>query len=376
MKFEITARDQDSQARTGFIETTRGKISTPVFMPVGTLGNVKTIHQRELERDIQAEVILGNAYHLYLRPGTETISSAGGLHRFIGWNRHILTDSGGYQIYSLALNRKISDDGVKFQSHIDGSKHFISPEKAVEIQRMIGADFIMAFDECTSWPADVFVAEKSMKLTHQWLDRCLKAFDDTIPLYGHTQYLLPIVQGSTYPELRRESAQYISEKNCMANAIGGLSVGEPAELRNEMTELVCSILPEYRPRYLMGVGKPEDILDAVSLGVDMFDCVIPTRNARHGILYTMEGVINIKNEKWKHDFTPVNQPALSFIDEYYSKSYIRHLFISGEILALQIASLNNLVFYFSLMEEIRQHIQAGNFSSWSKEMKEKLSRRL
>lgn len=376
MNFTITARDHLSSARTGIIETQRGIIHTPVFMPVGTLGNVKAIHIRELENDIRSEIILANSYHLYLRPGLEVITKAGGLHRFNGWKGHMLTDSGGYQVFSLALNRKISEEGVKFQSHIDGSSHQITPEKAIDIQRILGADFIMAFDECTPWPVDYSYAEKSMYLTHRWLNRCLVQFNNTQAFYGNEQFLIPIVQGSTFADLRKISAETIAEKNLPANAIGGLSVGEPAELRNEITEVVCEILPADKPRYLMGIGKPDDILDAVSLGIDMFDCVIPTRNARHGILYTMNGIINIKNEKWKHDFSPLNNPPICFTDLFYSKSYLRHLFISGEILALQIATLNNLAFYQHLMNQISEHISAGNFSSWKNEIKEILSQRI
>jgi len=373
MNFRIIDKDTKSNARTGEIITERGSIKTPVFMPVGTLANVKAVHIRELKNDLDFNVILGNSYHLYLRPGLNVIEKSGGLHFFNGWDRHILTDSGGYQVYSLARNRKISEEGVRFQSHIDGSYHFISPEKAIDIQRCIGADFIMAFDECTPYPAENKYASQSMELTHRWLKRCISRFSETSAMYSHQQALLPIVQGSTFSDLRRQSALFVAECNCPANAIGGLSVGEPTEIMLDMTELVCNILPHEKPRYLMGVGKPEDILDAVERGVDMFDCVIPTRNARHGLLYTFEGIINIKNEKWKFDNTPINANPLSFADLHYSKSFIRHLFISNEILGLQIATVNNLAFYAELMKQIRFHIEAGDFKQWKQLLKEKIS---
>jgi queuine tRNA-ribosyltransferase len=376
MKFTIIAEDKQSKARTGLITTGRGAFKTPVFMPVGTLGSVKAIHQWELEEEINAPVILGNSYHLFLRPGIDIIESAGGLHKFIHWKRHLLTDSGGFQVYSLATNRKISDEGVSFQSHIDGAKHFISPESAIDIQRSIGADVIMAFDECTSWPVEFGYAEKSMHLTHNWLKRCIKRFQETKHKYEHPQSLFPIVQGSTFAGLRKISAGFVAEQNCDGNAIGGLSVGEPAEQMYEMTQMVCDILPHNKPRYLMGVGTPENILESISLGIDMFDCVIPTRNARHGLLYTLEGVINIKNEKWKKDFNPVNENPLSYIDQYYSRAYIRHLIYSKEILGYQVTSLNNLAFYMWLVNEAKIHIMAGDFTAWKRQTIEKISRRL
>jgi len=369
MKFRLVKKDTFSDARIAEIITERGIIQTPVFMPVGTLGNVKAVHFRELKNDLDFNVILGNSYHLYLRPGLEVIEKSGGLHAFNGWNRHILTDSGGYQVFSLAKNRKISEEGVRFQSHIDGSYHFISPESAIDIQRSIGADFIMAFDECTPYPATYDYAQQSMLLTHRWLERCYNQFNHSSNRYSYEQTLIPIVQGSVYPELRKQSALYIAEQNSEAYAIGGLSVGEPTELMNEMTSIVCNILPQDKARYLMGVGKPEDILDAVERGIDMFDCVIPTRNARHGLLYTFDGIIHIKNEKWKFDNTPLNAQALSFVDEQYSKSFIRHLFVSNEILGLQIATINNLAFYAHLMKEIRLHIEAGDFKKWKDEIR-------
>lgn len=376
MLFTVNSKDARSRARTGLLSTSRGFIETPVFMPVGTQASVKAVHQRELESDLNFSIILGNSYHLYLRPGTEILKEAGGLHRFMHWNRHILTDSGGYQIFSIAAQRKISEEGVRFNSHIDGSRHFIRPEDAMRIQRTIGADFIMAFDECTPFPCDFDYAEKSMHMTHRWLKRCIAEFENTVPLYDHEQLLLPICQGSTFPQLRKESAAFIADTACAANAIGGLSVGEPHELMYEMAEIVTSILPDTKPRYLMGVGTPENILECVSLGIDMFDCVIPTRNARHGILYTTEGVINIKNEKWKHDFNPVNEIPLSFVDQYYSRSYIRHLFYADEILGMQAATISNLAFYKWLMEQIRTHIAAGDFFDWKETIKNKLGRRL
>jgi queuine tRNA-ribosyltransferase len=376
MQFSILHNDPKSKARSGIIKTTRGEISTPTFMPVGTYGTVKAVHVSELEKDVNASVILGNAYHLYLRPGLEVLSKAGGIHKFVGWKRHMLTDSGGYQVYSLAHNRKIKEDGVTFQSHIDGSKHFISPEISVDIQRTIGADFIMAFDECTPFPCEYDYAEKSMQLTHKWLVRFKNRFQETTHLYNHPQTYIPIVQGSIYPDLRKTSAEFISEQLAEINAIGGLSVGEPAEIMYDITEKVCNILPVDKPRYLMGVGTPVNILESVALGIDMFDCVIPTRNARHGLLYTPEGIINIKNEKWKYDQRPINDPPMSFIDQYYSRSYLRHLESMTEFLAAQIASINNLVFYSWLMEQIRLHLQSGDFMEWKKIMVEKLSRRL
>jgi queuine tRNA-ribosyltransferase len=376
MKYSILHHDPHSRARSGIISTPRGEIPTPVFMPVGTYGTVKAVHMSELEKDINATVILGNAYHLYLRPGLDVLKSAGGLHKFIGWKRHMLTDSGGYQLYSLAHNRKIKEDGVTFQSHIDGSSHFISPEISVDIQRSIGADFMMAFDECTPYPCEYDYAEKSMHLTHKWLKRFKNRFQETLHEYDYPQTYIPIVQGSIYPDLRKISAEFIAEQDAEANAIGGLSVGEPAEMMYKMTEMVCGILPSEKPRYLMGVGTPVNILESVALGIDMFDCVMPTRNARHGLLYTPEGIINIKNEKWKFDQRPINDPPMSFIDNYYTKSYLRHLVSMNEFQAAQIASINNLVFYSWLMEQIRLHLQNGDFTEWKKIMVEKLSRRL
>jgi len=375
MLFKILSTDNQSSARSGVITTGRSSFPTPVFMPVGTLGNVKGVQFKDLKEHLNFQVILGNAYHLYLRPGLEVLQKTGGLHKFTLWDRHILTDSGGYQVYSLAKNRKITEEGVRFQSHIDGSYHFISPETSVNIQRSIGADFIMAFDECTPYPVDFDYAKKSMELTHRWLVRCLRQFSETNHRYDFSQAFLPIVQGGTFHNLRKESALFVSEQNCSANAIGGLSVGEPTEIMNEITELVSEILPADKPRYLMGVGKPEDILDSVERGVDMFDCVIPTRNARHGLLYTFDGVINIKNEKWKFDSSPINQNALSFVDREYSKAFLRHLFVSGEILGPQIATLNNLAFYAELMAKIRLHIENGDFTIWKKEIKERISQK-
>jgi len=375
MDFTIIEKDNNSKARVSEMKTAHGKIMCPVFMPVGTLGSVKAIHQKELEEVVHAQIILGNAYHLYLRPGLDVIESAGGLHKFMGWNRPLLTDSGGYQVFSLAQNRKISDEGVSFQSHIDGSRHFISPEKSMDIQRSLGADIIMAFDECTPFPAEKSYAKKSMELTHRWLLRCEEHLGHNPVKYGFGQFLFPIVQGSVFEDLRKESALFVAEREAAGNAIGGLSVGEPAEIMYEMTDLVTDLLPSSKPRYLMGVGTPENILESIARGVDMFDCVIPTRNARHGILYTREGIINIRNEKWKFDHTPLNEDPLSFIDLYYTKSYLRHLVISGEILAAQIATLNNLVFYHWLMDEARKKIMEGTFVAWKNELAEKLSQK-
>lgn len=377
MKFEITSSDSVSRARTGKLTFPSGvAVETPVFMPVGTAGSVKTIHQRELEKDINAPIILGNTYHLYLKPGIETLEKAGGLHKFIGWDRLMLTDSGGFQVYSLSKIRKIDEGGVEFQSHIDGSSHLFTPEKVIDIQRSIGADILMAFDECTPYPCDYNYAKSSMELTHRWLDRCITQFGSTNNIYEREQTLFPIIQGSVYIDLRKTSAQYIADKDLKGIAIGGLSVGEPDELMYEMTAEITSILPEEKPRYLMGVGLPANILESVSRGIDMFDCVLPTRNARHGILYTPNGVINIKNKKWEHDFLPINEPPMSFIDEYYSRAYLRHLFQVKEYLALQIASLNNSIFYQWLMKNIRIHINKGDFEKWKSEMVEVLSKRL
>lgn len=345
-------------------------------MPVGTVGSVKAVHQRELRDDIFAQIILGNTYHLYLRPGLDILQEAGGLHKFIGWDMPILTDSGGYQVYSLANQRKIKEEGVQFKSHIDGSKHFFTPENVMDIQRKIGADIIMAFDECTPYPCEYSYAEKSMHMTHRWLTRCIQRFDETAGLYGYSQTLFPIVQGSVYPELRKQSAEFIAAQNREGNAIGGLSVGEPHEDMYAMTDLVCSILPKDKPRYLMGVGTPENILESIALGIDMFDCVLPTRNARHGLLYTSEGIINIRNKKWERDFSPIDPMENAYVDTDYSKAYLRHLLQANELLAAQIASVHNLSFYLWLVEEARAHIMEGDFASWKNSMVKKLSQRL
>ena len=361
--FDLKACDPNSSARAGVLHTAHGDIMTPIFMPVGTVGTVKTVHQHELDQDIKAQIILGNTYHLYLRPGLDTIKSAGGLHQFIGWKKPMLTDSGGYQVYSLSQRRKIKEEGVQFMSHIDGSKHFFSPEHAVDIQRIIGADIIMAFDECTPYPCDYNYASRSLSLTHRWLDRCLQRFDETESNYGYRQVLAPIVQGSVYKDLREASSHYIAAKNRTINAIGGLSVGEPAPQLYEMTALCCSILPAQHARYLMGVGTPENILECIALGVDMFDCVLPTRNARHGLIYTTEGILHIKNEKWKKDFSPID-PGLHETSTPYTRAYLRHLIHSGEFLGMQIASLQNLRFYLWLVGEARLKILEGTFSAW------------
>jgi queuine tRNA-ribosyltransferase len=376
MKFTLTATDPLSSARAGTLKTDHGHIETPIFMPVGTCGTVKGIHQRDVKDDIKAQIILGNTYHLYLRPGTESLKAAGGLHKFINWNRPILTDSGGYQVYSLKTIRKIKDDGVVFQSHIDGSKHTFTPESVMDIQRAIGADIIMAFDECTPFPCDYKYAEKSMKMTHQWLERCCKHIDASEPLYGYHQSLFPIVQGSTFRDLRRISAETIASQDREGNAIGGLSVGEPAEMMYEITELVCDILPKDKPRYLMGVGTPANIIEAIALGVDMFDCVMPTRNGRNGWLFTRNGRINIKNEKWKDDYSPIDETGTSFVDQHYSKAYLRHLFVAGEMLGPMIASQHNLAFYLWLVGEARTKIKEGSFSSWKKEILPEIDKKL
>ena len=376
MDFKIVKKDADTKARAGTINLAHGPIETPIFMPVGTVGTVKAVHQRELKRDINPDIILGNTYHLYLRPGTDILEQAGGLHKFMGWNRNILTDSGGFQVYSLSDRRKITEEGVKFKSHIDGSYHFFSPERVMEIQRSIGADIIMAFDECTDYPVDYKYAKSSMEMTHRWLDRCIAHLEKVPPKYGYEQSLFPIVQGSTFKDLRQQSAEYIASKNAEGNAIGGLSVGEPAEKMYEMTELVCDILPQDKPRYLMGVGTPVNILENIALGVDMFDCVMPTRNARNGMLFTSEGTINIKNAKWKDDFSPIDPMGITFVDTDYSKAYLRHLFASNEFLGKQIASIHNLGFYLWLVREARKHILDGDFKSWKEMMVGKLSRRL
>jgi queuine tRNA-ribosyltransferase len=376
MKFTLAATDAHSKARAGEIETAHGTIQTPIFMPVGTAGTVKAVHQRELKDDVKAQIILGNTYHLYLRPGLDTIEKAGGLHKFNGWNGPILTDSGGYQVYSLSGVRKIKEEGVTFRSHIDGSKHLFTPEGVMDIQRTIGADIIMAFDECTPYPCDYTYARKSMEMTHRWLKRCCDRFDITEAKYGYDQTLFPIVQGSTYTDLRIKSAETIASFNREGNAIGGLSVGEPAEEMYEMTEVVCNILPTDKPRYLMGVGTPVNLLENIALGIDMFDCVMPTRNARNGMLFTSNGIINIQNEKWKNDFSPLEADSELFADTQYTKAYLRHLMQSKEILAAQIASLHNLHFYLWLMKEARSQIIAGTFYDWKNKMVKQLAQRL
>ena len=376
MKFSIQAKDKGSRARSGEIITDHGTIKTPIFMPVGTAGSVKAVHQRELKEDIEAQIILGNTYHLYLRPGLDIIEGAGGLHKFNGWDRPILTDSGGYQVYSLADSRKIKEGGVTFKSHIDGSKHVFSPEAVMDIQRTIGADIIMAFDECTPYPCEYGYAKDSMHMTHRWLERCCNRFDETTGKYGYTQALFPIVQGSVYKDLRIQSAEAITSFEREGNAIGGLSVGEPAEMMYEMTELVCDILPFDKPRYLMGVGTPANILECIALGVDMFDCVMPTRNARNGMLFTTEGIINIKNKKWESDFTNIDPNLGGYVDTFYSKAYLRHLIMSKEILGAQIASIHNLRFYLWLVGQARAQIEQGTFFDWKERMVKKVSNRL
>ena len=377
MKFQRIITDPETKARAGIIQTDHGPIETPIFMPVGTAGTVKAVHQRELSEDIEAQIILGNTYHLYLRPGLDIIQQAGGLHGFNGWNKPILTDSGGYQVYSLAgTGRKIMEEGVKFKSHIDGSTHFFTPEGVMDIQRRIGADIIMAFDECTPYPCDYSYARTSMELTHRWLKRCCDRFDETKSIYGYDQTLFPIVQGSTYKDLRKQSAEVIAGFEREGNAIGGLSVGEPAEDMYEMAELVCDILPADKPRYLMGVGTPENILEGIALGIDMFDCVMPTRNARNGMLFTTQGTINIRNEKWKEDFSAIDQELGGYVSTFYSKAYLRHLVKSDEMLGAQIASVHNLTFYLWLVKEARRRILAGDFKKWKTEILKKISVRL
>ncbi|MFJ1323014.1 tRNA guanosine(34) transglycosylase Tgt [Capnocytophaga canis] len=376
MQFELLKTDEKTKARAGKITTDHGVIETPIFMPVGTVASVKGVHQRELKEDINPDIILGNTYHLYLRPQTAILEKAGGLHKFMNWDRNILTDSGGYQVYSLAANRKIKEEGVKFKSHIDGSYHFFSPEKVMEIQRSIGADIIMAFDECTPYPCDYQYAKRSLAMTHRWLDRCISHLEKVPPKYGYSQSLFPIVQGSVYKDLRQQSAEYIASKGADGNAIGGLSVGEPAEEMYAMTEVVCDILPKDKPRYLMGVGTPINILENISLGVDMFDCVMPTRNARNGMLFTSQGVINIKNKKWEDDFSPIDPDGHTFVDVQYTKAYLRHLFAANEYLGKQIASIHNLGFYLWLVREARQRILAGDFSIWKEQMIRQMSTRL
>jgi len=376
MAFTLEHLDPQSKARAGVLQTAHGEIQTPIFMPVGTAGTVKAVHQQELKNDIKAQIILGNTYHLYLRPGTEVLQAAGGLHRFMGWDRPILTDSGGYQVFSLADRRKIKEAGATFSSHIDGSKHLFSPETVMDIQRSIGADIIMAFDECTPYPCDEKYARNSMHLTHRWLDRCIQHFSQTEPLYGHEQFLFPIVQGSVYPDLRKQSAEYIASKGQVGNAIGGLSVGEPAEDMYAMTELVCTILPADKPRYLMGVGTPVNLLECISLGIDMFDCVMPTRNARNGMLFTSEGIINIRNKKWRTDFSAIDPDSDLYTDQHHSKAYLAHLFMTGEMLGAQLASLHNLRFYLWLVAEARTQIKNGTFANWKSQMIPRLQNRL
>ncbi|MFK8274131.1 tRNA guanosine(34) transglycosylase Tgt [Capnocytophaga cynodegmi] len=376
MQFELLKTDPHTKARAGKVTTDHGIIETPIFMPVGTVASVKGVHQRELKEDINPDIILGNTYHLYLRPTTSILEKAGGLHKFMNWDRNILTDSGGYQVYSLSDTRKIKEEGVKFKSHIDGSYHFFSPENVMETQRSIGADIIMAFDECTPYPCDYQYAKKSMQMTHRWLDRCISHLEKVPPKYGYSQSLFPIVQGSVYKDLREQSAEYIASKGADGNAIGGLSVGEPAEDMYEMTDLVCNILPKDKPRYLMGVGTPINILENIALGVDMFDCVMPTRNARNGMLFTSQGIINIKNKKWEDDFSPIDSDGHTYVDTYYTKAYLRHLFAANEFLGKQIASIHNLGFYLWLVREARKHILAGDFAFWKEKMVKQLGQRL
>lgn len=376
MKFSLTAKDPHSKARAGVVYTDHGEIQTPIFMPVGTAGSVKAVHQRELKNDVDAKIILGNTYHLYLRPGLPLLEKAGGLHQFINWDRPILTDSGGYQVYSLGENRKITEQGVIFKSHIDGSRHTFTPEGVMDIERTIGADIIMAFDECTPYPCEYDYAKKSMGLTHRWLERCVKRVNETNPKYGYEQVLFPIVQGSVYKDLRQQSAEFIANQNQQGNAIGGLSVGEPHEMMYEMTDLVCNILPSDKPRYLMGVGTPENILECIALGIDMFDCVMPTRNARNGMLFTTQGIINIRNEKWKDDLSALDHELGGHVSTAYSKAYLRHLIISKEILGAQIASIHNLTFYLWLVRQARQKIEEGTFAAWKNKMVKIVSQRL
>ncbi|MDO5105744.1 tRNA guanosine(34) transglycosylase Tgt [Capnocytophaga sp.] len=376
MQFELLHTDTTTKARAGKITTQHGVIETPIFMPVGTVASVKGVHQRELKEDINPDIILGNTYHLYLRPSTHILEQAGGLHKFMNWERNILTDSGGYQVYSLSATRKIKEEGVKFKSHIDGSYHIFTPENVMEIQRSIGADIIMAFDECTPYPCDYNYAKRSLQMTHRWLDRCVKHLEKIPPKYGYEQSLFPIVQGSVYKDLRIQSAEYIASKGADGNAIGGLSVGEPAEEMYAMTEVVCDILPKDKPRYLMGVGTPINILENIALGVDMFDCVMPTRNARNGMLFTAQGVINIKNKKWENDFSPIDPDAHTYVDTYYTKAYLRHLFAANEFLGKQIASIHNLGFYLWLVREARKQIMSGNFAQWKEKMVRQMANRL
>ncbi|MFM9421579.1 MAG: hypothetical protein RIR06_40 [Bacteroidota bacterium] len=376
MKYDLIVEDSQSKARAGVLHTAHGEIQTPIFMPVGTVGSVKAVSQPDLKKEIKAQIILGNTYHLYLRPGTDLLEQAGGLHQFINWQGPILTDSGGYQVYSLSNNRKIKEEGVVFKSHIDGSKHTFTPENVMDIQRSIGADIVMAFDECPPYPCDKKYASDSLNITHKWLDRCFNQWNNTDPKYGYQQALFPIVQGSVYSDLRAKSAEYIANKNAYGNAIGGLSVGEPHEVMYEMTELVCNILPKDKPRYLMGVGTPANILECIGLGVDMFDCVMPTRNARNGMLFTWNGTMNMRNKKWENDFSPLDENGTSYVDSFYTRAYVRHLFVANEILALQIASIHNLAFYLELVRVAREKIIEGTFASWKNSVINTLSTRL
>ncbi len=376
MHFDLQFTDSKTKARAGLLHTDHGVIETPIFMPVGTAGTVKGVHQQELKSEVNAQIILGNTYHLYLRPGLEVLEQAGGLHQFIVWDKPILTDSGGYQVYSMSGSRKIIEEGVRFQSHIDGSYHFFTPERAIDIQRTIGADIIMAFDECTPYPCEYDYAKQSMHMTHRWLKRCFSQMEITEPKYGFEQALFPIVQGSVYKDLRTESAETIASHNAIGNAIGGLSVGEPDEELYSMTDLVCSILPKEKPRYLMGVGTPVNLLECISMGVDMFDCVMPSRNGRHGMLFTSEGIINIKNEKWQFDFSAIDPNGTASVDQVYSKAYLRHLIKSKENLGIQIATIHNLAFYLALVKEARKQIIDGTFSQWKDKMIPKLQNRL
>ena len=376
MEFKLLHTDSNSKARAGVLSTAHGDIQTPIFMPVGTVGSVKAVQMPDLRNDVKAQIILGNTYHLYLRPGLDVLEKAGGLHKFNSWERPILTDSGGFQVFSLKDIRKMSEEGVEFRSHIDGSKHFFSPENVMDIERSIGADIIMAFDECTPGTADYNYAKKSMERTHRWLDRCIARLGETDPKYGYEQQLFPIVQGCVYPDLRRQSAEFIASKNCAGNAIGGLAVGEPAEKMYEMIEVVNEILPTDKPRYLMGVGTPANILEAIERGVDMFDCVMPTRNGRNAMLFTKHGIMNMRNEKWKYDFSPIEEDGESYVDRQYTRAYLRHLFVAQEYLALQIASLHNLAFYVWLTQEARKHILANDYAAWKKNMLEQVTRRL
>ncbi len=376
LKFEIKKEDEKTNARFGIITTDHGRIETPIFMPVGTVGSVKAVSQQQLKNMVKAEIILGNTYHLYLRPGTQVLEAAGGLHKFMNWDRPILTDSGGYQVFSLSGTRKLTEEGALFQSHIDGSRHLFTPEKVMDIQRSIGADIVMAFDECPPGGSEFGYAEKSLRLTQRWLDRCIERFENTNDRYGYTQNLFPIVQGGTYKELRQQSCEYVSSINATGNAIGGLSVGEPLEKMYEICAFCCEHLPHDRPRYLMGVGTPWNLLECIAMGVDMFDCVMPTRNGRNAMLFTTNGILNIDNKKWEYDFSPIDEGLDCDVSRYYSKSYLRHLFKSKELLALEIASIHNLSFYLWLVTRVRQHIQKGDFESWKNEMVVRLQQKL